>query len=1110
MTTKIILTMLLVLQLQLIFFQSTIIFAQSPRKEISPTERRLHWQKNSTPRSLGFSRNRVFPYYPAGEGGEKIEPLQEGNDAEKDLNTIPIWPSPWQMPEDVEKGWKNRIFPKFDPHLNRFPLEVNTLSEPLGNHTYGANKSRGSASNSFYRHKEIFSDSAQIDWVNHYTSRLLSSDDVATAITVDDMGNVYVTGYSLNLPYGYDCFTIKYDAAGIEQWQIHYDFGGDDIPCDIATDATGHIYITGKSWNLVNSYDYVTIKYDATGTEQWICRYNGPGNGWDEPVALELDGSGNVYVTGFSWSSAGNYDYLTLKYNSAGVLQWSASYNGPGNGDDQTTALAVDNLGNVYVTGRGADSNNLYDYTTIKYNNEGIEQWVVHYHGLGNGNDWATDLVVDDFGNVNVTGNSLNSAGDYDFTTIQYNTVGIEQWVAHYNGPGNDWDRALALAVDNSGDVYVTGFSMGIGTGLDYTTVKYNTAGAEQWVSRYNGPGNNEDVAIDLLVGGSGDVYVTGYSAGFGGYFDYTTVKYNSSGEEQWIARYDSSGSGNEWANAMALDNAGNVYVTGYSKSSSTYDSDYATVKYDALGDEKWVIRFNGLGRSDDVATAMAVDNSGNVYVTGYSLNSETAYDYATVKYDAHGVEQWVIRYNGPGNGPDFASAIVVSNSGNVYVAGTSYRSGSSYDYTIINYNSEGLEQWIAYYNGPGNGIDRVTDLVVDDFENVYVTGNSLNSAGNYDYTTVKYNITGNEQWVARYDGPGNDCDQAHALAVDDSGHVYVTGYSLGSYGNYDYATVKYNTTGNEQWVRRYNGSLNSLDAAIDIAVDNFGNVHVTGASRESESTPDYTTIKYNASGVEQWVVHYNGSGNHYDEPFALALDNSGNVYVTGFSGGIGTGPDYATVKYDAAGIEQWVARYDGPGNDWDFARSLALDNSGNVYVTGYSSTPSSGLDNVTLKYNASGEEQWVMRYNGPGGINDEACSLVVDELGNVYISGSSYTSFWSVYTTIKYTQTPVNISVSSTNLPKEYNLMQNYPNPFNPETVIGYQLPVATHVKLTIYNLIGQKVRTIVRAQHPAGRYEVKWDGRDENGAQVSGGIYFYQLHAGDFRQASKMVLLR
>ena len=91
------------------------------------------------------------------------------------------------------------------------------------------------------------------------------------------------------------------------------------------------------------------------------------------------------------------------------------------------------------------------------------------------------------------------------------------------------------------------------------------------------------------------------------------------------------------------------------------------------------------------------------------------------------------------------------------------------------------------------------------------------------------------------------------------------------------------------------------------------------------------------------------------------------------------------------------------------------------------------------------------------------------------------------------------------------YQLQQNYPNPFNPTTTINYQLPIGSKVELTIYNLLGQQIRTLVNTQQSAGAHQVLWNGRDESGKQVTSGIYFYQLKAGNnFNQTKKMVLMR
>ena len=113
---------------------------------------------------------------------------------------------------------------------------------------------------------------------------------------------------------------------------------------------------------------------------------------------------------------------------------------------------------------------------------------------------------------------------------------------------------------------------------------------------------------------------------------------------------------------------------------------------------------------------------------------------------------------------------------------------------------------------------------------------------------------------------------------------------------------------------------------------------------------------------IQQWVARYTGNGNAAK---AIALDSSGNVYVTGFSYGSGTGDDYATIKYNTSGDTMWIRRYNGLGNGDDAARAIALDVSGNVYVTGLSRGSGTGYDYATIKYNSSGDTVWVRRYNG-------------------------------------------------------------------------------------------------------------------------------------------------
>jgi Beta-propeller repeat len=421
--------------------------------------------------------------------------------------------------------------------------------------------------------------------------------------------------------------------------------------------------------------------------------------------------------------------------------------------------------------------------------------------------------------------------------------------------------------------------------------------------------------------------------------------------QEAWVTSYNGPGNYVDQAAAVAVDDSGNVYVTGGSYGADG-SSDYATIKYNAAGQEEWIARYNGpAAEGNDVAVAIAVDGSGNVYLTGSSVGPDGFPDYATIKYSSNGQEQWVARYNGPDAFFDEATAIAVDSSGNVYVTGSSYDSDSTSDYATIKYDSAGQEQWVSRYDASGQSFDNPSAIAIDGSGAVYVTGSSALAEGAApDYATIKYDAAGQEQWVARYDGPGASDDNATAIAIDGSANVYVTGWSVGVTFDFDYATIKYDVTGQEQWVARYDGAAAFGDLATAIAVDGTG-VYVTGAGGGSALGQDYTTIKYDSAGQEQWVASYDGPGDADDYATAIVTDGSGNAFVTGASFGATTGYDYATIKYDTSGQEQWAARYNGPANFDDQTNAIAIDDSGNVYVTGLITDQETDFDFATIKY---------------------------------------------------------------------------------------------------------------------------------------------------------------
>ncbi|MBS1515349.1 MAG: SBBP repeat-containing protein [Bacteroidetes bacterium] len=516
---------------------------------------------------------------------------------------------------------------------------------------------------------------------------------------------------------------------------------------------------------------------------------------------------------------------------------------------------------------------------------------------------------------------------------------------------------------------------------------------------------------------------------------------------------------------------------------------------------QAWVRTYNGPGNGNDQANAMVLDTSGNIYVTGTGTASGNNINYITIKYNSAGTVQWLQSYDN-NTSTDIASGIAVDKAGNVYVTGHSIGVGN--DIATVKYNSSGVQQWVHRYDGPGNSDDYPSGIVVDSLGEIYVTGYSRGVNNDYDIVTIKYTASGPlPLWIKRYNGTGNSTDQGYGLAVDNSGNVYVTGNSIGIGTGIDYITIKYNPFGTLLWEQRYNGTANDEDYARDIALDNSGNVYVTGSSVGIGSSSDCLTIKYNNSGALQWEQRYNGPANSIDNGGFVRLDVNGNVYVAGNSEGIGTSTDYILVKYNSSGVQQWAQRYNGPQNAQDFTTDMVLDKNNYIYVAG--SSVGASNDFASLKYNFAGVVQWEQRYNGTANLIDIPNSIAVDKSGNVYIAGVTYVAANSSdFIILKYTQ-QVGINTISNEVPSGFSLKQNYPNPFNPVTNIKFDMQKGDFVSVKIFNALGKEIETLVNEYKPAGMYEITFDaGRFESG------IYFYKMETNGFSETKKMILVK
>jgi len=512
----------------------------------------------------------------------------------------------------------------------------------------------------------------------------------------------------------------------------------------------------------------------------------------------------------------------------------------------------------------------------------------------------------------------------------------------------------------------------------------------------------------------------------------------------------------------------------------------------------------------------MTLDNAGDVYVAGYSTNVEGYDQWHTIKYDTNGVEQWSATYSGTGGDDDYAYAIEVDAIGNVYVTGSAYNTGTDSDVVTIKYNSNGVEQWVAVYNGPGNDNDGAYDIAVDGSGNVFVTGYAINTNGDYDCATIMYDASGTEQWVSIYDGTGNEQDWAVALVIDGSNNVFVTGITENTQGDRDGLTVMYDSTGAEEWVHTYDGDYHGSDNYLDITLDGLGNVVVVGNTEITINNFQCLTVQINSSGVVQWTNIYNGVEDEGASGDCITSDGLGNTYVGGDSRSLVTGRDYCTIKYDSSGVSQWVSTYNGPADGHEDVCAIALDGFGNVYVTGDVDTPSTDKDWATVIYDSQGVEQWTVAYNGDDDGYDRPYALAVDGSGNIFVAGYSYdASGYANCVTVKYSLDTVGIEEDyldpeQNNTPQPVIGLSVFPNPFNPCTKVSFTLEHGENVNLSIYDITGKCIAVLADGAFEAGAHSMDWQGRDLQGQSVASGTYFVRMTTADKMVSSKMMLVR
>ena len=429
--------------------------------------------------------------------------------------------------------------------------------------------------------------------------------------------------------------------------------------------------------------------------------------------------------------------------------------------------------------------------------------------------------------------------------------------------------------------------------------------------------------------------------------------------QKHWARCHNGSGNSEDYGYDIAVDAAGNSYVTG-GATNALGVGEVVLVKYGPSGQEEWARTWAGPGGGPDYGTRVAIDPGGNIVVGADTLGVGTDYDLTTLEYDPQGNLLWSRTFNGTGNGYDGMGggwSLVIGSAGEVFVGGYTYDATNGSDSLILKYDTNGTLLWTAIYDGPDHLGDDNYGLVLDAAGNVYAAAESSSFATGRDLLALKHRGSdGALLWATSYDSPSpGSHDIVNAIAIDASANVYVVGYGPDATGD-DIITMKVDTSGALQWVRRWDGPHSGNDAPWDVAVDGPGGVTglvaVTGVT-STRYQSSAVTVAYDTSGNQLWVQLFDASAFYFgdDEFFDVEIDSAGHVWAAGFGwDGPEHGAEATLVEYAPDGTQLFADVLDGSAHADDTSFGLALRGT-SVYVGGLSQRGERHLDTLVVRY---------------------------------------------------------------------------------------------------------------------------------------------------------------
>jgi hypothetical protein len=464
--------------------------------------------------------------------------------------------------------------------------------------------------------------------------------------------------------------------------------------------------------------------------------------------------------------------------------------------------------------------------------------------------------------------------------------------------------------------------------------------------------------------------------------------------------------SGNTWNLNLINNNgvkAGDYLAMMSATSTGSGNLEFYDVLSIVVGSYQWTKTWGGTGT--DYGYSVSLDQTGNAYVTGYFQNtvdfnpegggtqtSNGGNDIYLSKFDSSGNWQWSKTWGGINN--DYGFSVSLDQSGNAYVTGNfsdtvdfnpdgggSQTSNGGEDVFLSKFDPSGNWQWTKTWGGTGT--DYGNSVSLDQSGSAYVTGpfegscdfnpdggGSQSSNGGYDAYLSKFDSNGNWQWTKTWGGTG--LDYGTSISLDQSGNAYVAGIfsdtvdfnpdgggTQTSNGGHDAFLSKFDSNGDWQWSKIWGGTNTVFSSSLSL--DQSGNAYIAGqfldtadfnpdggGTQSSNGGYDVFLSKFDSSGNWQWSKTWGGISIYGDYGRSVALDQSGNAYVTGnFQGTVDFNPDGGGTqssggdslsavflsKFDPAGIWQWTKTWGGTNHSWGY--SVSLDHTDNAYVTG-------------------------------------------------------------------------------------------------------------------------------------------------------------------------------